>query len=359
MLPYICLLGCMACMGFVKYFCRWNSRETAARMAGWVMFGIWLILALRSPVMGYDLGYRGNTETGYLQSFHVLTAMTPRQLFTFEKYLNYEFGYKILNALVGWVWENEQFFLAVCAALSIIPVSFVIRERSDAPLYSCLIYFALQVYELLFSALRQGIAIGICFYGLTLIQDRKLLKFTAVVLFASVFHSSALFFLAAYPLYHLKMGQSLRIVCIAVIPAVYLLRKEILKIYALLRPNTVIDNNGALGMLLLLTLIYVVGCFFCNTDDDRVNGYMNLHLVCCLIQTIANIHGSAMRAGYPYMISIVLLIPSLIAKMEWRLRVVAKWVAVIFFTFFALRTIIQSSWSCMYPYIPFWRDMIL
>lgn len=359
MLPYIGLLAMIASLGFIKYFARWDSRETGARMAGWVMFGMWLLLALRSPYMGVDLGYAHEMENGYLQSFHRISAMLPAEVLTTAPYLNYEFGYKILNALVGWIWENEQFFLAVCAGLSIAPVSWVIQKKSTGPLYSCLIYYALQVYELLFSALRQGIAVGLCFYALTAIQERKPLKFAAVVLFASLFHSSAMLFLAAYPLYHIKMQYSMRIVSICVIPAAYLLRFEFLKIYsALFRSGVATDNNGALGMLLLLTLIYLVGCFFVDKNDHELNGYMNVLLVCCMIQTVANIHATAMRIGYPYMIPVVLLIPKLFDKMEWRVRVVSKWTVTVFFSVFALRTILRSTWSCMYPYIPFWQDII-
>ena len=360
MLPYIGILVIMAYLGFIKYFARWDSRETAARMAAWVMFGLWLLLALRSPYMGIDLGYRQMMETGYLQSFHIISSLPLRDVFSIEPYLNYEFGYKILNALVGWIWENEQFFLAVCAAISMLPVALVIQKDSSAPMYSCLIYFALPLYELLFSALRQGIAVGLCFFALSAIEKRKPLKFIAIVLMASTFHSTALLFLAAYPIYHLKMHISIRLVSIAAVPVLYLMRYEILNLYAVLfRPGAIADNNGALGMLILLCAIYLVCCFFCGDGDPRFSGYLNLLLVCCMIQTVANIHSTAMRAGYPYMIPLILLIPKLFEKMEWRLRVVAKWTVVIFFTFFAVRVIYSSTWSCMYPYIPFWEEISL
>lgn len=359
MLPYIGILIIMAYLGVIKYFARWNSREIDARMAAWIMFGLWLLLALRSPYMGIDLGYRRMMETGYLQSFHVISSLPPREVFSVAPYLNYEFGYKILNALVGWIWENEQFFLSVCAAISIIPVAAVIRKKSCAPLYSCLVYFALPVFELLFSALRQGIAVGLCFYAMTAIEDRKPLKFLAIVLLSSMFHSSGLLFLFAYPIYYLKIFPSLRILSIAAIPAVYLMRYEILKLYAIVFGRGVVaDDNGALGILLLLSLIYFVCTVFCDNDDRQYNGYMNLFLVCCLIQTIANIHSTAMRAGYAYMMPLVLLIPKLFEKMEWKLKVVTKWTVVVFFTFLGIRTIYGSTWSCMYPYIPFWSDPI-
>lgn len=360
MLPYIGILGIMACLGFMKYFARWDSRETSARMAAWVMFGLWLLLALRSPSMGADLGYRKTTETGYLQSFHIISSLPLRDVFSIKSYLNYEFGYKILNAIVGWIWENEQFFLAVCAAISMIPVALAIQKDSSAPMFSCLIYFALPLYELLFSALRQGIAVGLCFFALSAIENRKPLKFIAIVLAASTFHSTALLFLAAYPIYHLKMHLSIRWISIAAVLVSYLMRYEILNLYALLfRPGAIADNNGALGMLMLLCLIYLVCCFFCADGDPQFSGYLNLLLVCCVIQTVANIHSTAMRAGYPYMIVLIFLIPKLFEKMEWRLRIVAKWTVAIFFIFFAVRGIYDSSWSCMYPYIPFWKEYIL
>lgn len=359
MLPYIGLLSLMAVFGFLKYFCRWNTRQTAVCMAGWVMAGLWLLLAMRSPYMGTDLGYHREMTTGYMQSFHVIASMSPTELFPFTSYLNYEYGYKLLNALVGWIWENEQFFLAVCAALSVMPVAQVILKKSDAPLYSCLIYFALPVYELLFSGLRQGISIGLCFLAVLSIQDHRPVRFALTVLFASLFHSSSLVFLLSYPIYHVRIPVSIRFVSIAAIPAAYLMRYQILDLYAkIFNAKAMVDDNGALGLLFLLSLIYLVCSFFNDVQDDELNGYMNLFLVCCIIQAVANINASALRMGYSYLMPLVLIIPRVFEKMEWRIRVLAKWTVVIFFTFFVIRTVLMSSWSCMYPYIPFWKDMI-
>lgn len=113
-----------------------------------------LIMGLRAQTMGVDL-------RGYLASFETLNEYSWKEILGLESYLNYERGYIIFNKLVGSIWCNRQFFLFVCAAISIIPVGIVIYKCSPDPLLSIIIYIGLPVFLLNYSGLRQAIAIGI------------------------------------------------------------------------------------------------------------------------------------------------------------------------------------------------------
>ena len=186
-----------------------NKKKKNMLLCGVFFILIFLILALRHPSMGIDLGY--GTSYGYLSSFSYLSRLPIKELIMLNGYLNYEMGYILLNRLIGVVSNDQQFFLACCAFISLLPVSYVIWKKSDNICLSYFIYLGLPVFLLLFSGIRQSIAIGLCFYSIIYIQEKKLFKFVAIIIIATLFHSSAIIFLISYPLYYLKVSLKKKI----------------------------------------------------------------------------------------------------------------------------------------------------
>ena len=65
-----------------------------------------------------------------------------------------------------------------------------------------LAYFAFLFlyYTTSFNAMRQMLAVAIVFYAFKFITEKNIIKFTITILFASIFHTTALFILALYPI---------------------------------------------------------------------------------------------------------------------------------------------------------------
>lgn len=356
MTTYFILYALIGLMGFLSYIAQHrisNLKNILSWLSFFLVFGV---LALRHQSMGADLGYYSEYNNGYLDSFDVLNSLPWSQVLVTTDYLNYDYGYILLNKLIGSVWQNRQFFIAVCAFLSVYPVAKTVMEKSVSPIMSCVIYLALPVFELLFSGLRQGIALGICFWSIKLIQEKKLFPFLATVLLACLMHDSTFVFLLAYPIYHMKLNRTFRLVSILLIPLVFMFRYQLFSVLSLLfRQNAVPDNNGAVSLLIFLTGIYAICTIFVKEEDTQNNGYLNLFFVSCICQVFGNIYSIALRAGYYYIIFAILLIPGTVAQMEPRLRVIAKLVIIVFFVGFGLFQIYNSSWSMAYPYYWFWQ----
>lgn len=358
MIIYLILYALIGVIGYTAYRAE-AAQLRNARQFSWVCFGlIFLLLALRHPSMGGDLGYHSETDTGYLQSFDVLCAASWKSILTVRQYLNYEFGYMLFNKFIGTLWQNRQFFLGACAFVSLFPVGYMIRKQSVSPALSWVIYLALPIFEMLFSGLRQGIAMGICFLSILPLQKKKPFFFLLSVLAASLFHDSALVFLIAYPIYHIHLSGPFRFISVAAIPVIFLLRHPIFELLCrLVNQDIVADNNNAIAFLLLLSLIYVLCCLFYRSDDRTQNGFLNLLLVCSVIQVFSSVHVLAQRVGFFFMFPLVLLLPAVINNMEPRLRIAAKFAVIVFFVVFGLWRVYGSTWSMMYPYHWFWEAL--
>lgn len=337
-------------------FRRVGRKETFNRRAAFCFFLlVSVVLALRHPSMGVDLGY--NESFGYLTSFDKIHSFSWDKVLSLSQYLNYERGYVVFNKLVGSISEDPQFFLGVCAVISLAPIFYVIYKKSVDVTLSTFIYLGLPSFLILFSGLRQAIAIGLCFLSLLLIEKKKPLLFALLVLLASSFHASALLFLFAYPAYFIKLNKSWRIVSVLLLAVVFGFRASIFPLLCRLfgYGDAVMDNNGAILLFLVFTVVYVYGFLL---DNDHNQGYLNLFYIACFCQAMAGLHSTVIRIGYYYMLTLVLFLPQVIKNTkDDTLRTLSKIAVPLCFILFSLYSLQSSSWAETYPYYWFWQTI--
>ena len=315
-------------------------------------FLLFVLLASRHPSMGRDLG-DGMSE-GYIHSFRRIAMMSWGKVFNLQEFLNYEKGYIVLNKILASISTEVQFFLGAVALISLVPIYIVVAKRSRSPIISTVVYMGLPVFLLLFSGLRQCIAIAICFCSILLIEKKRIVHFILVVLFASLFHSSALLFLLAYPIYHIRLGITVRIATMILFPIAYAVRRPMfLLLSQLFKEGAEIEQNNAFTLFVVFCFIYCFCSFFVSKDDS---GYLNLFFVACLIQSMASLNSLVLRAGYYYIIPLIIFLPNTICKMKqnrWRYFCILG-VVVAFFAY-GLYSIYTSTWAEAYPYLFFWE----
>ncbi len=334
--------------------------QTAKKSFCFIAFAcLVLMLALRHQSMGVDLRYY--TYYGYLGRFDAI-ANAPWNTVFGVKVANYEKGYIFFNKLVSTIYNDRQFFLAACAFFTILPIVYVIYKKSVSPLQSIVIYMGLPVFLLGFSGLRQSLAIGICFFALLYIEDKKFIKFVALVLLAVTFHKSAIIFLIAYPLYRLKMDKARRWLTVILIPIIFIFKRPLFAIFSkIFKENAVADETGAGTLFVIFTLIYIF-CIIYSDGSDEQNGFLNLFFIACACQAFGGIYNTAIRVGYYFMLSLVILLPKVLKGMQKDIDKPLFSATVFFaFTTFGLYSIYISgdSWALAYPYYFYWERVVL
>lgn len=318
--------------------------------------GIFLLLALRHPSMGIDLGH--DRYYGYLASFDKLSAMSWQEIFALDEWLNYERGYVIFNKLIGSISQNRQFFLGVVSFISLLPVFFMIYRESKDRVLSCFIYLGLPVFCLLYSGLRQDIAIALVLLSFYCILKKKPIPFLLLVLLASTFHESALLCLVAYPLYYLRVNRAVRTATFALLPLVYLLRIPIMRlVFLVLGIQTTIVDTGALVLFLFFAALYLL-LFLLSDDCEEHNGLLNLFFVACLIQALSGVYNTATRLGYYFTFALLFLLPSIFAKEKSEnTRRILRVGGILAFCLIGLSFIATTDWAMANPYYFFWQTL--
>ena len=317
-----------------------------------------LILGLRHPSMGNDLRYQ--SPNGYLGAFdHIISY--PWSSILYLKIMNFERGFIIYNKLVGFLGTDRQMFLFVTAVVSVAPIMYYLSKNSKNMLLSIIIYLGLPVFLLCFSGLRQAIAIGITSLSMIYIKEKSLVKFVLLVMLASTFHFTAVVFLMAYPMYHIKANDKWDVISIISIPVVYVLRVPLFDIISkLLKNNAKTTETGALTLFIIFALIYI-GLVILNKKRNRPGGYINIFYLACLCQAFAGVYYTAMRVGYYFMIALAIGLPDILQDMKSeregdRTYKISYCVVVIIFIIYGLYAIKTSSWAMAYPYKFFWNQ---
>lgn len=330
------------------------DKKKAVRIISAVSFVLLTAMfALRHPSMGVDLGYGG--DYGYLWSFSDIAGFSWKEAFVLQVQ-NYERGYILFNKLISVFSDNQQVFLGVVAFAGLLPIFYTIQKKMTHPDLAIYIFMGLPCFLMFFSGVRQAIAIGICFYAIQYIMDRKLIKFLITVLIATLFHTSAWVFLLAYPIYYIPMTKARRMLSYAIIPIIYVFRYPLFVIFSVLfKENAVPDNNSAFTLFFVFTLVYVF-CGLFSDESEQTAGLKNIFFVACCIQALGGVYSTVMRVGYYFMVALVLLLPLLVVKQTNKRNArIIKRVVTVCFVLFGLYSLYNGSWAQSNPYRWFWR----
>lgn len=325
----------------------------------WMIGIVFVVLALRHPTMGGDLGY--HSYNGYLKSFTRIAEMSWKSLLNSGGILNYEWGYIIFNKLLSYISVDYQCIIVTCALVSLIPIGIMIRRYSRDFLFSVFVYLGLPSFLILYSGLRQGIAIGICCLAYKYIEEKKPFKFIATVIFASFFHYTAIIFLIAYPVFKIKFSKTSRLISLVLIPIVFVLRVPLFGVLSkILKEDTSIEINNSITLFLAFVCVYIFCAVFVNEEDAITRGFLNIFYLACLCTCFTGIYSTALRVAYYFMTALVIALPNTISKIsDKKSYMLSKFFIMFAFIAYGLYSIWSAgaSWAVSYPYHFFWETL--
>lgn len=205
--------------------------------------------------------------------------------------------------------------------------TFVYRH-SDRPVFSYIIYYALGYYAIGFQMLRHVMALSILLFAYDFILERKWMKFIAIVLLASCFHSSALIFLIAYPLSRMKIGYKQWIAIVATVVSVFFARGKIAGIINRLisgmdRYSRYSENVTRLSLTgaFILICIYIAAFVFAYPaykKNDELKVLLNLSVISIAFMTLVTVVGEFHRISMFFGIYNTVLLPKAWKKYQAR-----------------------------------------
>lgn len=317
------------------------------------LFFLFFIIAFRHPSMGIDLHY--GTSDGYLGAFEFFANSTWGKTLTKAAFMGYEIGYVIFNKLLSYISVDYQVLLIATTILTIVPVFYTIGKESVDPLISIIVYLGLPSYLMVFSALRQTMAISLLFLTVPLIKRKKVFLQLLLILIASSFHKTALVFILAYPAYHVRIQPALRFHSIFFLLVLYCFSAFLLPLIASKTGYSYIfDNNGANTLFIVYVLIYIL-CFTIDIEGEY-NGLLNLFFIACCLMCFEHLSNIISRLAMYFEMSLILLLPAVFRKYIKEYSVI-RLILILCFVLAGLYFLRTTYWTMSYPYHFMWETI--
>ena len=304
----------------------------------------------------------GNDTRNYIRFFKQYAEINWGSLHE----VTVEVSFAYFNKLVSLFSKEPRFYLAVSA----IVVSALIyptykRLCMDASL-TIVLFSILSTFVMMFSGIRQMLAICVGFVAYDFTRNRKLIHFAVTVLLAITIHTSAFMLAFMYPLYHAKITKKWLLALIPAMVVCFIFNEPIFSVLAMILERYTayeaeITSTGAYTMLVLFALFTIFS--FLIPDEKKLDqetiGLRTFLLMSLTIQMFAPLHTLAMRMSYYYIVFIPLLLPRIIAnrRKRWaQSAVIARHLMVLFFFFYFFLSARGGALN-VFPYYFFWENV--
>jgi hypothetical protein len=241
------------------------------------------------------------------------------------------------------------------------------KENAVMPFLTILLFVVVAPFSMLFSGLRQVIAMMFVVPAWHCAKRKKLFPFIITVLLAIGFHNSAFIIIAIYPLYHLKITKKWLLFIVPAMVGIYIFNEQIFLLMAELWGGDYYEsygttyNTGAYAMLALFILLAVISYVLPDNEklDNDTLAMRNYLLLVVFLQIFTPINGMIMRMNYYYLLFVPALIPKILASSKTRFYQVGQLAVFVMGVFFLFYYIINMYTGAdilrVYPYVPFWE----
>lgn len=303
----------------------------------------------------------GNDTRNYIHFFKQFSVTDWKNV---EKY-NFEIGYSYFSKIISVFTKNPQIFLSVTAIVTMGMIYPTYKRLCLDSSLTIVLFCTMPTFVMLFSGIRQMLALGIGFLAYEVTRNKKWNLFILIVCLAITFHTSAFMLAFMYPLYHAKITKKWLLILIPLLGTVFIFNERIFSFLLLILSRFteyegVITSTGAYTMLVLF-VIFVIFSFVILDEsvvDKETNGLRNFLLFSCVIQFFAPLHAWAMRMSYYYIIFVPLLIPKILSysSARWKsIGILGRYVMLLFFFVYFFINANGEVDLNVFPYRFFWE----
>lgn len=344
------------CYLFIIWMISQNIRDTKKRRTFQSVasaLGLLFLLGFHSPALGCDVA------GSYIPAFERMGTQFVTSID--ESIYGFELGYMNYMALIHYFTDDVQVFLFITALIIIIPIVFLIYKYSKNVMFSILIYTSWYLYYFSFSGLRQTMAIGFCAIATIFLFKRKLMPFIAIVYFASLFHTSALLFLLAYPLYVFRYKISNKTLLILGLAAVLILVffQNSMQFVAMIlfgAESRYVESlkSSEFAGVTIAVIYFAFALFQMYLDKKNSNPYLPILFFLAVIQMTGMYSQTIPRLAYYFIPIFSLSFPQALSAMSKNTRLMHQSVFIIIFvSFFMMQA--SGHYLDVTPFKFFWE----
>lgn len=233
--------------------------------------------------------------------------------------------FHLFSKIISLMGANYQIWLAIIAGIFIYSISKLIKKYSNEPYISFIAFISLGYFYFSLTGLRQTMALAMVILSYKYLRERKLLQFILFVLFGSMFHSSAIIFLIAYPFANMKVGRKQIVGIMVSFILAYFFKQQVRIIINYFNTIGQYQNYNTREITLTFSgfIIQLFIYLFClgfkddilERDNKNLNLY-NLLFLGLVFQSFASVIAEFFRVSMYFSIFGIILIPKALEELK-------------------------------------------
>ena len=302
------LYGGLAILVYVQ-FGAGNDYRKNKKLCIWIGVFLFLVSALKSKYMpGTDL-------LSYSKSFYRTLDLTYQRLWT--AWRNEEIKDGVFYIVAKFLAERgltSQAWMGLIALLFAVGAGWFIFRNSAKPFLSLTLMLSLGFFSFTLSGLRQTMALSIVLlFSYDYLLDRRPIAFILSVVAAALFHSSAILFLAAYPVVTIEFGWKQLVLVVGMLVVNFLFPNAIRGLIRLIAWSDNIENYANREASLtwsgfIIQMAVLVFCILFRNDMvldpylkwRRMDAFLNCMIVGLCLLIFATSIAEMFRVAYYY-----------------------------------------------------------
>ena len=252
---------------------------------------IFSILAIVAAIRNYTVGV---DTPQFCDAFEKISRMTIEQA---EESTRYEIGFITLCKLLSYITTNYQILIIVTSLFIMFSVGQFIYKESKDCILSSLLFILLNCYAMYMNVMRQAIAISIILLGYTyFFKNNKIIKYFFTIIFASLFHQSAIIMIVTIFLQKLKFKNKYFLITIIISGIIFVFANPILNLFTklfttysgYLESQFAVSNYFASVLNALVAIIFfVIGiCYNKNKFKEKDRTVLDFYAFMIMLNVI-------------------------------------------------------------------------
>ncbi|WP_315290940.1 EpsG family protein [Hoylesella loescheii] len=285
--------------------------------------------------------------------------------YIFELYSS-EFGFSWLNVAISYITANRYIFILILTIViySLLFISF--KKYVDNYPFALVLFMGL-IFFFTFTYLRQLVGVGVGWLSIEYVYKRKLWKFLAIVLLATLIHNSAIILLSIYFLpikqYSKKLVIVLMVFCFIV--GITGIPSAVFDIYGSVsemegRGQNYAQNEVGFKIEYILEAFFFL--YFILRNYEKVPKtptkivLLNMALLFCAVLLIFSRSLNGGRLGWYYLIGLISTLSLVVPNGK---RIGGQFLVLSIFSCFLFLRILLFAWGplgTLYPYKSFFTN---
>lgn len=235
-------------------------------------------------VMGLRHYSLGSTDT-WSYCYDMKRAIESTSWLSYYSPNYYEIGAQAFIYLLSRVFREPQWLLAITSLIYIISIFYFVDRNSDDIPLSITAYITLGLMMFHLQGMRQSIAMSICLFAYEQAKRQNLMRFVLLVLFAALFHQTAIVFFPVYYLCRIRLSTSSILGCgFCAVVVVFSADRIIGFANALFDRNYVntVDSGGFVATAIYFIILLVALFYYRGKEQDQKTSLVFVLIVGCL-----------------------------------------------------------------------------